>query len=97
MHTQKTKHQKLVVASKPVSIPRVKPDSQDPAYTSIARQLLSHVVGEVVLLLDVRLEAVRHVVEVVFADAADEAVGLHVLLHRLQLVTQLAERVNDQT
>ena len=58
---------------------------------------ISHVVGQVVLLLDVCLEAVRHVVEVVLADAADEAVGLHVLLHRLQLVTELTESVNDQT
>lgn len=49
------------------------------------------------LLLHVRVETVRHFVEVVLADAADETVGLHVLLDAFQLVTQLSERVDDQT
>lgn len=39
----------------------------------------------------------RYRVEVVVAYTADEAVALQVLLHRLQLVSQLTEGVNDQT
>lgn len=57
----------------------------------------SHVVGQVVLLLHVSVKAVRYFVEVVLADTADETVGLHVLLHAFQLISQFTERVNDQT
>jgi len=55
------------------------------------------VVGEVVFLHGVGFESVGVFVEVVGADAADEALRLHVLLHLLQLASQLAERVDDQT
>lgn len=57
----------------------------------------SHVVGEVVFFLYVRVETVRHFVEIIFADAANETIGLHVLFDTFQLVTQLSERVDDQT
>ena len=55
------------------------------------------VVCEVVLLADVDVEAVGHLVEVVLADAADEAVVLQLVLDTLHLVSQGAERVNDET
>ena len=57
----------------------------------------SQVVGEVVLLLDVDVEAVGDLVEVVLADAADEAVVAQVVLHALHHVAQRAERVDDET
>ena len=57
----------------------------------------SQVVGEVVLLLDVDVESVRDLVEVVLADAADEAVVAQVVLHALHHVAQRAERVDDET
>lgn len=57
----------------------------------------SQVVGEVVLLLDVDVEAVGDLVEVVLADAADEAVVAEVVLHALHHVTEGAERVDDET
>ena len=57
----------------------------------------SQVVGEVVLLLDVDVEAVRDLVEVVLADAADEAVVAQVVLHALHHVAQRPERVDDET
>ena len=57
----------------------------------------THVVGQVVLLGHMHVEAVRHRVEVVAGHAADEAVALHVLLHALQLITKLTKRVDDQT
>jgi len=50
-----------------------------------------------VFFLYVRVETVRHFVEIIFADAANETIGLHILLDTFQLVTQLSERVNDQT
>lgn len=49
------------------------------------------------LLLRVHIEAMRYRVEVVVAYTANEAVALQVLLHRLQLVSQLTKGVNDQT
>lgn len=49
------------------------------------------------LLLDVRVETVGHGVKVVFANAANEALGFQVLLDAIQLVTQLTESVDDQT
>ena len=49
------------------------------------------------LLLHVGVEAVRHCVKKVFAYAANEAVGLHVLLDALQLITKLSESVDNQT
>merc|ERR1711997_423065 len=55
------------------------------------------VVGEVVFLLDVSLEAVRDLVQVVFTDAADETVPGQLVLHALQLVTERTEGVNDET
>lgn len=39
----------------------------------------------------------RYFVEVVFADATNEASRFHVVDHLLQLATQLTERVDDQT
>ena len=57
----------------------------------------SQVVGEVVLLLDVDVEAVGNLVEVVLADAADEAVVAEVVLNALHHVTEGAERVDDET
>ena len=57
----------------------------------------SQVVGEVVLLLDVDVEAVGDLVEIVLADAADEAVVAQVVLHALHHVAQRAERVDDET
>jgi hypothetical protein len=50
-----------------------------------------------VLLSDVSVKAVRYFIKVVFSYSTDEAVGLHVLLYALQLVTELTEGVNDQT
>ena len=55
------------------------------------------VVGQVVLLLHVSLEAVRDLVQVVLADAADEAVPGQLVLHPLQLVSEGSEGVNDET
>ena len=49
------------------------------------------------LLRDVGVESVRDLVEVVLAHPADEAVRFHVLLDALELVAELAERVDDQT
>ena len=49
------------------------------------------------LLLDVDVEAVGDLVEVVLADAADEAVVAQVVLHALHHVAQGAERVDDET
>ena len=43
------------------------------------------------------LKAVWRLIEVFLADTAYEATTLHVSAHLLDLVTQLAERVNDQT
>lgn len=56
-----------------------------------------HVVRQIVLLLDMRVEAMRHYIEKVFAHATYETVRLHVLLHRFQLITKLTECVDDQT
>jgi len=60
-------------------------------------RVYSHVVGEVVFFLYVRVKTVRHFIEIIFADAADKTIGLHVFFDAFQLVTQLSERVNDQT
>ena len=57
----------------------------------------SQVVGEVVLLLDVDVEAVRDLVQVVLAEAANEAVVAEVVLNALHHVTETAERVDDET
>jgi hypothetical protein len=40
---------------------------------------------------------VRHLVQVVLADAADEAVVLQLILHALHLVSQSAESVDNET
>lgn len=47
--------------------------------------------------LYVCIKTMRNFVEIIFADTADETIGFHVLLDAFQLVTQLSERVNDQT
>jgi len=60
-------------------------------------RIYSHVVGEVVFFLNVRVKTVRHFVEIIFTDAADETIGFHVFFDAFQLITQLSERVNDQT
>ena len=57
----------------------------------------SQVVGEVVLLLDVDVEAVWDLVQVVLAEAANEAVVAEVVLNALHHVTESAERVDDET
>ena len=54
------------------------------------------VVCQVVLLLHVSLKPVRDLVEVVLANAADEAVILQLLLHAVHLVTEGSEGVNDE-
>lgn len=38
-----------------------------------------------------------YLIKVILAYATNEAVGLHVLLDRFQLITKLTESVNDQT
>ena len=43
------------------------------------------------------LHPVGHFVKVVFADAADEAVVLQLVVDALQLVSQRAKRVDDET
>ena len=43
------------------------------------------------------LEALWRLIEVFLADTANEATTLHVGANLFDLVTQLAERVNDQT
>merc|ERR1712079_463891 len=55
------------------------------------------VVGQIVLLLHVDVETVRNLVQVVFADFADEAVVLQLVLNPLHLVPQGTEGVNDET
>ena len=57
----------------------------------------AQVIGEVVLVQHMLLEAVWRLIEIFLADTAYEATTLHVGAHLLDLVTQLAERVNDQT
>lgn len=47
--------------------------------------------------LHVRIEPMWNLIKVVFIDAAYKAVGLHVLLHGLELVTELTEGIDDQT
>ena len=49
------------------------------------------------LLADVDVEAVGHLVQVVLADATDEAVVLQLVLYALHLVSQGAEGVNNET
>ena len=49
------------------------------------------------LLGDVRIKTMRDAVKIVFADAAYETVGLHVIDDALQLTTKLSESINDQT
>ena len=49
------------------------------------------------LLLDVDVEAVRDLVQVVLAEAANEAVVAEVVLNALHHVTESAERVDDET
>lgn len=56
-----------------------------------------HVVSQIMFLQDVHVEAVRYRVEVVTAYSANEAITLQVLLHRLQLISQFTEGVNNQT
>ena len=55
------------------------------------------IVGQIMLFLNVCFETVRHTVQVARVQAADEAIGFHRLLHTLQLITKLAESVDDQT
>lgn len=49
------------------------------------------------LFLDVGVEAVWYFIEIIFANTADETVGLHVFFDAFQLVTQFSKRVDDQT
>lgn len=46
---------------------------------------------------DVCVETMRYTVKVVLADTAYKTVGLHIVYHTLQLVTQFTEGVNNQT
>ena len=55
------------------------------------------VVGQVVLLLHVGVEAMRVLVEVILPDPADETVVLQLVVHPLHLVTQGAKGVDDET
>ena len=48
-------------------------------------------------LLDVNVEAVRDLVQVVLADAADEAVVAELVFDALHHVTESTERVDDET
>lgn len=56
-----------------------------------------HIVCQVMLFGNMCIKAVRYCVEIVLANTAYETVGLHVIRHRLQLITQLAESIDDQT
>ena len=49
------------------------------------------------LLLHMGFETMRHLIQIVFTDAADEAVSCQLILHTLQLVTQSSEGVNNET
>lgn len=49
------------------------------------------------LLQYMHVKPVRHRIKVVAAYATYEAVALQVLLHRLQLISQFTECINDQT
>ena len=55
------------------------------------------VVCQVVLPLHMDFHPVGHFVQVVFADAADEAVVLQLVVDALQLVSQRAKRIDDET
>jgi hypothetical protein len=50
-----------------------------------------------VLFLHVNVESVRDLVQIVFSDAADEAIVAELVLDALHLVTERAEGVNDET
>lgn len=49
------------------------------------------------LLLNVGVETVWHRVEIFLPQAAYEAITLHVCLYVVELVSKLAERVDNQT
>ena len=55
------------------------------------------IVGQIVLLLHVDVEPVGYSVQVVLADAADEAVLRELVLDALQLVAEGTEGVDDET
>lgn len=49
------------------------------------------------LFLHVNIKTVRHAVQVVFANAANEAIVLQFVLNALHLVSQRAESVDNET
>lgn len=56
-----------------------------------------HVVGKVMLLLNVCIKPMRNFIKVIFPYATYEAIRLHVLFNTFQLITKFAESVNNQT
>lgn len=56
-----------------------------------------HVIGQIVFLLYVCIESVRHFIEIILSYATNEAIRFHVLFNALQLITKLTERINNQT
>ncbi len=55
------------------------------------------VISQIVLLLYVRIEPVRDRIKVILSNTADEALGLEIFFNAVQLITQLAESVDNQT
>merc|ERR1711976_715094 len=55
------------------------------------------VVGQVVLLPHMSFKPMRHLVQIIFTDAANEAVASKLVLNSLKLVTKSTEGVNDET
>jgi len=55
------------------------------------------IVGEVVLLLNMDLKSMWYAIQIVFPNPADEAVVPQFILHTLELVSQGAKGINDET
>lgn len=67
------------------------------AFAEEIRLFCLHIVGKIVFFLYMSFESMRYFVKVLFSDAADETLGLQVLLHLLQLVSKFAKSVDDET
>lgn len=48
-------------------------------------------------LLYVRIKPVRDCIKVIFSYTTNEALGLEIFLHAVQLITQLSKGVDNQT
>ncbi len=55
------------------------------------------IVGEVVLLLNMDLKSMRYAIQIVFPNPTDEAVIPQFILHTLELVSQGAKGINNET